>query len=153
MEPRMADMVKSELVSKRSKRVPRLLTGMFAIAFAMAGSLFFGSSPANAEEGQACDWVFFTPALCESWTGGWPTGYVRAGPNTHMWYATKLQTSASCTADSCFYDVAGSLETGYHTYGPYVKVGKYNWYRACEQSIPGGRWNCAGSKGIAYLGD
>ena len=31
MEPRMADMVKSELVSKRSKRVPRLLTGMFAL--------------------------------------------------------------------------------------------------------------------------
>jgi hypothetical protein len=126
---------------------------MFAVAFAMAGSLFFGSSPAFAAEGQACDSVFFTPALCISYTGSWPTGSVRAGPGSIQWYGLKLQTSASCTANSCFSDVSGSYVYGNKQYGPYVKVGKYNWYRACEQTVRGGKWNCAGGKGIKYLGD
>jgi hypothetical protein len=101
---------------------------------------------------QRCDSYSYIPALCIEWTGSYPTGYVRAGPGSWLWYSLKLQVceSPGRVNGNCFVD--DGVVYG-QPYTPWKKVGKYGWYRSCFQVIRGGKWNCQNPGDYEYLGD
>lgn len=104
------------------------------------------------------EFAFDFAYYCLEWTGGYPTGYVRAAV-----YAFPAKASVGlqeCTTGSCQPGNFGVpvwtlVQATYNYPNPAVtpgrRVGKFGAYRVCSQSVPGGVWSCPPYS--TYLGD
>ena len=90
---------------------------------------------------------------CVEWTGGWPSGNVRASAGID-YYSIKLQTCSAPGTKICqnYIDVPGAVVVGKPRTGWY-KVSKYGMYRTCVKVVQGSSWACMRNYYTPYLGD
>jgi hypothetical protein len=100
-----------------------------------------------------CQYIGGTPpAVCVGWTGGWPGGLVRAESAATYW-ATRLDRCANCGGPTGWSWTTVARTDHYRTSTPSVSAGKTSWYKACVQTVQGGRWSCMNNSEAVYLGD
>ena len=138
----------------------RLRASLLAVSIALSTVVTI-ASPASAHAGwyTKCWSEPFTiaPALCTEWTGGWPSGMVRAETFGYYHQTLYLQVCAGCNGPYNWnWTVAAQATTvnGVRPrVTPSVKAGKYNSYRVCAKRFAGGSMVCMPSYAGVYLGD
>jgi hypothetical protein len=89
------------------------------------------------------------PSFCTNWTGGYPSGYVRASSESLYYYSIRLDQTT--TLGSGWRTVASATNHARRTAG--VRVGRDSWYRACIRNTATGPWSCQTNINAQYLGD
>lgn len=144
------------------RRLRHVVVGFLGILAAL-GIIAVGT-PAQAHPGWYidCAHLAYSPYYnCVEWTGGWPSGYVRAeiggtyGVKLRECHSAGCQASSNSSSPVVWNDVAVAYATsqGNPVVTPSVRVGKYSAYQSCYQTVPGGVWNCAPLRWYVYLGD
>lgn len=131
----------------------RLLQSVFAM-FVAFGVLGGSALPAGAATWYTHDrWcgTFFTQPCDVQYTGGYPTGYVRAA-GTMSQYEVSLQSQTVIggpwlTVARTYPHSSGTI------YTPSVRAGKTSSYRGCVRTVSGGPNLCLAPTGPIYLGD
>lgn len=134
-----------------------VVAGVATIALSMSGtpavtpaSAHGGFNYFKCQEGPSSSPLW---SLCLEWTGGWPSGSVRAETG-RAFQRLYLQTSTSWRGP--FRTVASATISSGHNNTPSVRAGKYSWYRACAKVFP---WStdrqmyCMSPNFVVYLGD
>jgi hypothetical protein len=126
----------------------------FAVAMLVGLGMLAATVPA-----QAATWytfsrycgTFFTQICDVQYTGGYPSGVVRASGSLRQ-YEVQLQTQTAIggpwsTVAKTFPQTSKTIHT------PSVHAGRSNSYRGCVRTVQGGALLCLSPQGTIYLGD
>jgi hypothetical protein len=131
---------------------------LLSLAVSLVAIVGLGAAPAQAAYDRypysSCWAVGGDPQeYCVGWTGGYPSGNVRAETVEGYYYSIQLQVCGGCSGPTGWSWLTAASATNWSGYTPSVRAGKSSWYKMCAQRFQGGPWACAPNASAVYLGD